>query len=119
MPQRVNIFFCSERPKTEHSIQSVVSLRLSPAPSSNTISDTSQDTIGLLGQLGTLLAHVQPSTDQYFQVHFLYTVSQPPCHKSVALPGVIVAKVQDLALGLLELHPIGLSPSVHPVQIPV
>jgi len=35
------------------------------------------------------------------------------------LPGVVVAKVQDLALGLAELHPIGLNPVIQPVQIPL
>jgi len=29
-----------------------------PAPAGNTVSDTSQDAIGLLGHLGTLLAHI-------------------------------------------------------------
>jgi len=27
--------------------------------------------------------------------------------------------VQDLALGLVELHPIGLSPLIQPIQIPL
>ena len=60
--------------------------------------DTSQDAVGLLGHPGTLLAYVQPSIDQYPQVHFLHTVFQPLCPKPVALPGAVVAKVQDLAL---------------------
>ena len=55
----------------------------------------------LLGHLGTLLAHVQLSTNQYPQVCFLYTVFQPLCPKPVALP-----VVQDPALGFVELHPI-------------
>ncbi|KAK1197855.1 CFTR regulator, partial [Pygoscelis papua] len=32
-----------------------------PTPAGHTISDTGQDAIGLLGRLGTLLAHVQPA----------------------------------------------------------
>ena len=39
------------------------------------------------------------------------------CPKPVALPGVVVAKAQDPALGLVELHPIGLSPAIQPVHI--
>lgn len=39
------------------------------------------------------------------------------CPKPGALPGVVVAKVQDLALGRAELRPVGLSPAIHPVQI--
>jgi len=31
-----------------------------------------------------------------------FTVFQPPCLKPVVLPGVVVAQVQDLALGLVE-----------------
>ena len=72
-----------------------------------------------LGHLGTLLAHVQSSLNQNPQVHFLYTVFQPLCPKPVALPGVIVAKVQDPAFGLVESHPIGFSPAIQPIQISV
>ena len=85
----------------------------------NTISDTSQDAIGLLGHLGTLLAHVQSSVNQHPQVHLLYTVFQPLCPKPVVLPEVVVAKVQDLAFGLVESHPIGFSPAIQPIQIPL
>jgi len=35
------------------------------------------------------------------------------------MPGVVVAKVQGLALGLVELYPTGLSPAIQPVQIPL
>jgi len=37
------------------------------APAGCTISDTSQDAVGLLGHLGTLLAHVQPAGSDYMQ----------------------------------------------------
>ena len=45
-----------------------------PVSTSNTIFDTSQDGIGLLGYLGTLLAHVQLSTDQHSHIHFFYSL---------------------------------------------
>ena len=55
----------TEGSKTEHSTQDVA-LPVSstegqspPAPAGCTISDTSQAAVGLLGHLGTLLAHVQ------------------------------------------------------------
>ena len=49
--------------------------------------------------------------------HFLYTVFQPLCPKPVALPGVIVAKVQDPAFGLVESHPIDFSSAIQtPLQ---
>ena len=66
--------FCSEGPKTEHSHRGAASPVLStgvdhfPVPAGHAISDASQDAIGLLGHLGTLLAHVQPAGDQPPQV---------------------------------------------------
>ncbi|KAK4832461.1 hypothetical protein QYF61_023508 [Mycteria americana] len=75
-----------------------------PSPAGHTISDTSQDAIGLLGHMGTLLAHIQPA------------ISQPI---TPALHGVVVAQVQDPALSLVEPHTIGLSPSIQPVQVPL
>ena len=73
----------------------------------------------LLGHPGTLLARVQLSINQYPQVHFLYTVFQPLYPKPVALPGVVVAEVQDPAFGFVEPHLIGFSPAIQPVQIPL
>ena len=83
------------------------------------ISDRSQDDIGLLGLLGTLLGHVQSSTDQHSQVFFLCTAFQSFCPKPVALPGIVEIKVQDPALVLVVLHPTGLSLSIQPFQIPL
>ena len=57
-----------------------------PAPAGLTTSNAGQDAIEVFGHLGTLLAHVQLSVDQYPQVRFLYTVFQPLCPKPVALP---------------------------------
>ncbi|KAK4829020.1 hypothetical protein QYF61_001795 [Mycteria americana] len=76
-----------------------------PSPAGHTIPDTSQDAIGFLGHLGTLLAHIQLAVDQH---------PQP-----VALHGVVVTQVQDLALGLIEPHTSGLGPSIQPLQIPL
>ncbi|KAK4815248.1 hypothetical protein QYF61_023695 [Mycteria americana] len=39
-----------------------------PSPAGHTIPDTSQDAIGLLGRLGTLLAHIQLAVDQHSQL---------------------------------------------------
>jgi len=88
-----------------------------PAPAGNTISYTSWDAIGLLGHLGTLLAHVQSSVNQYIHVHFLYTAFQPLCPKPVALPGIVVTKMQYVALGLNELNPASLNLSMQPLSI--
>ncbi|RMC10178.1 hypothetical protein DUI87_12978 [Hirundo rustica rustica] len=54
---------------------------------------------------------------QHPQVPFLLGTVQPQCPQPVTLQGVVVAKVQDSALGLTKLHPIGLCPSIQPFQI--
>jgi len=76
-----------------------------PDAAGNTITDTTQDANGILGHLGTLLVHVQPSINQHPHVHFLYTAFQTLSTKPVALHGIVVAKVQDLALSPVELSP--------------
>ncbi|KAK4816662.1 hypothetical protein QYF61_019898, partial [Mycteria americana] len=73
-----------------------------PSPAGHTISDTSQDAIGLVGHLGTLLAHIQPAVDQHPQVLLCLAAFQPVFPKPVVLHGVVVTQVQDLALGLFE-----------------
>ncbi|KAK4831748.1 hypothetical protein QYF61_018946 [Mycteria americana] len=90
-----------------------------PTPAGHTIPDTSQDAIGFLGHLGTLPAHVQLSVNQHPQVLFHWAAYQPLFPKPVALHGVVVTQVQDLALGLVEPHTIGLGPSIQPIQIPL
>ncbi|KAK4827433.1 hypothetical protein QYF61_017990, partial [Mycteria americana] len=87
-----------------------------PSPAGHDISDTSQDAIGLLGHLGTLLAHTQAAVNQHPQVLFHQAAFQPFFPKPVALHGIVVAQVQDLALGLVEPHTIDLGPSIQPVQ---
>ncbi|KAK4828664.1 hypothetical protein QYF61_000382 [Mycteria americana] len=48
-----------------------------PSPVGHTISDTSQDAIGFLGHVGTLLAHVQLAVNQHPQVLFCRAAFQP------------------------------------------
>ncbi|KAK4827635.1 hypothetical protein QYF61_019845 [Mycteria americana] len=90
-----------------------------PSPSGHTISDTSQDALGLLGHLGTLLAHIQPAINQHPRVLFCLAAFQPLFPKPVALHGVVVTQVQDLALSLVEPHTVGPGPSIQPVQVPL
>ncbi|KAK4810419.1 hypothetical protein QYF61_025526 [Mycteria americana] len=90
-----------------------------PSPAGHAISDTSQDAIGFLGHLGTPLAHIQPAVNQHSQVLFCWAAFQPLFPKPVALHGVVVAQVQDLALSFVEPHTIGPSPSIQPVQVPL
>ncbi|KAK4824671.1 hypothetical protein QYF61_017251 [Mycteria americana] len=90
-----------------------------PSPAGHTVSDTSQDAIGFLGRLGTLLAHIQAAVNQHPQVLLCQAAFQPLFPKPVALHGVAVAQVQDLALGLVKPHTIDLGPSIQPVQVPL
>ncbi|KAK4828611.1 hypothetical protein QYF61_000063 [Mycteria americana] len=48
-----------------------------PSPAGPTIFDTSQDAIGFLGHLGTLLAHIQAAVSQHPQVLFCQAAFQP------------------------------------------
>ncbi|KAK4829148.1 hypothetical protein QYF61_002363 [Mycteria americana] len=90
-----------------------------PSPAGHTIFDTSQDAIGFLGHLGTLLAHIQAAVNQHSQVLLCWAAFQPLFPKPVALHGVAVVQVQDLALGLVKPHTIDLGPSSQPVQVPL
>ncbi|KAK4831815.1 hypothetical protein QYF61_019245 [Mycteria americana] len=83
-----------------------------PSPAGHAIPDTSQDAIGFLDHLGSLCAHVHPAIDQPSQ---LSSHSSQVC----SVHGVVVTQVQDLALGLVEPHTIGLSPWIQPVQVPL
>ncbi|KAK4827151.1 hypothetical protein QYF61_015105 [Mycteria americana] len=51
--------------------------------------------------------------------HLSTTSFQPLFPKPVALHGVVVTQVQDLALGLVKPHTIDLGPSIQPVQLPL
>ncbi|KAK4814935.1 hypothetical protein QYF61_006290 [Mycteria americana] len=90
-----------------------------PSPAGHTIADTSQDAIGFLGHLGTLLAHIQVAVNQHSQVLFRRAAFQPLFPKPAALHGVVVTQAQEPALSLVEPHTIGLGPSIQPVQVPL
>ena len=89
-----------------------------PGPAGHTVSSTSQDAVGRLGHLGTLLAPVQwllTSTPRPFPPgSFPAALPQP-----VALCGVAVTPAQDPALSLVTPHTVGISPSVQPAQSPL
>ncbi|KAK4810664.1 LOW QUALITY PROTEIN: hypothetical protein QYF61_007464 [Mycteria americana] len=90
-----------------------------PSPAGHTIPDTSQDAVGFLGHLGTLLAHIQAPVNQHPQVLFCQAAFQPLFPKPVALHGVVVTQVQDPTLGLVKPHTIDLGPLIQPVQVPL
>ncbi|KAK4824033.1 hypothetical protein QYF61_009624 [Mycteria americana] len=72
--------------------------------------------LAFLGHLGTLLAHIQAAVNQHSQVLLCQAAFQPLFPKPVALHGVAVAQVQDLALSFVEPHTTGPRPSIQPVQ---
>ncbi|KAK4830406.1 hypothetical protein QYF61_010937 [Mycteria americana] len=90
-----------------------------PSPAGHAIFDTSQDAVGFLGHLGTLLAHIQVAVNKHPQVLFCRAAFQPLFPKPVVLHGVAAAQVQDLALGLVKPYTIDLGPSIQPVQVPL
>ncbi|KAK4831064.1 hypothetical protein QYF61_015121 [Mycteria americana] len=90
-----------------------------PSPAGHAIFDTSQDAIGFLGRLGTLLAHIQAAVNQHAQVLFCLAAFQPLLPKPVALRGVAVTQLQNPSLGLVKPHTIDLGPSIQPVQVPL
>ncbi|KAJ7413559.1 hypothetical protein WISP_89808 [Willisornis vidua] len=62
------------------------------------------------------------TTGFYFYISFVpfcLATLQPLCPQPVVLQGVVAAKVQDPALGLVKHHPIGISPSLQPMQVPL
>ncbi|KAK4816771.1 hypothetical protein QYF61_022769, partial [Mycteria americana] len=63
-----------------------------PSPAGHAIFDTGQDAIGLLGRLGTLLAHIQAAVNKHPQVLLCQAAFQPLFPKPVALHGVAVAQ---------------------------
>ncbi|KAK4829274.1 hypothetical protein QYF61_002666 [Mycteria americana] len=88
-----------------------------PSPAGHAIFDTSQDAVGLLGYLGTLLAHIQAAVNQHCQVLFCRAAFQPLFPKPVALYGVAVTQVQGPAPSLVKPSTIGLCPLIQPVLI--
>jgi len=90
-----------------------------PTPAGHTIPDTSQDAVGLLGHLDTLLAHVQPAVDQHPKVLFCWAAFRSLFPKPVVLHGVVMIHVQDPALGLVEFYTADLGPLIQPVLVPL
>ena len=90
-----------------------------PSCAHHTVPHISQDAIGLLGHLGTLLAHIQLTVHQYPKVPFHQAAFQPLLIKPVGLPGVIVTKMQDPTMDPMEIHATNLGPSIQSIQVPL
>ncbi|KAK4832380.1 LOW QUALITY PROTEIN: hypothetical protein QYF61_022235 [Mycteria americana] len=73
-----------------------------PSPAGHTIFDTSQDAIGFLGHLGTLLAHIQVAVNQHSQVLLCQAAFHPLFPKPRCM-GFLWPKSRTLHLALLNL----------------
>ena len=90
-----------------------------PSPAHHIIPDTGQDASGLLGNLGTLLAHTQLTVHQYTKVPFHQAAFQLLLPKHVGLPGVVVTKMQDTTFGPIEIQTVNLGPLIQSIQVPL
>lgn len=79
------------------------------------IFDAAQDTVGLLGCEGTLLAHVQLPIHQYPRIFFGRELLNPFIPQPVLVLDVTLTQAEDLALGFVEPHEVLLSPLLKPV----
>jgi len=75
-----------------------------PQSAGHTSLDAAQDTVGFLGCKRTLPAHVELLIQQYPQVLLLRAALKSLSAKTVLVFGIAPTHVQDLALGLVELH---------------
>ncbi|PKU42541.1 hypothetical protein llap_7164 [Limosa lapponica baueri] len=66
-----------------------------------------------------LLARVELPIHQHPQVLFLRAALNPFSPQPLFVPGFAVTQVQDLALGLVELHKVRMGPHLKPVQAPL
>ncbi|KAK4815471.1 hypothetical protein QYF61_002930 [Mycteria americana] len=78
-----------------------------------------QDTVGFLGCKHTLLAHVQFFIHHYPQVLLRRAALNPFVPQSVLIQGIALTHVQDVALGLVELHEVCTGPLLKPVKVPL
>ena len=75
-----------------------------PRPAGHASLDAAQDMVGFLGCKLTLLAHVELLIPQYLQVLVLRAVIEPLSSQPILVFGIALTQMQDLALGLVELH---------------
>jgi len=77
------------------------------------------DTVGLLGRKRTLLAHVESVINQHPQILLFRTALKPFSIQLVCVLGIAAIQMQGLALGLVELHEVGMGLPLKPVQAPL
>ncbi|KAK4829762.1 hypothetical protein QYF61_006486 [Mycteria americana] len=90
-----------------------------PRPAGHASFDAAQDTVDFLGCKRTLLSHVELLIDQHPQVLLLRAALNPFSTQPVFVLGIAPTHVQDLALGLFELHEVHTVPPLKPVKVPL
>ena len=91
----------------------------SPRPDDHTSFGAAQGTVGFLGCQHTLLAHVQLFIHQYPHVLLCRVALNPFIPQPVLIWGVALTQVQDLSLGIVELHEVHMGPLLEIVQVPL
>ncbi|KAK4808830.1 hypothetical protein QYF61_001338 [Mycteria americana] len=82
-------------------------------------SHQTQYMVGFLGCKHTLLGHVELLINQRLQVLLLRAAINPYSTQPVFVLGTAPTHVQDLALGLVELHEVRTGPPLKPVKVPL
>ncbi|KAK4824932.1 hypothetical protein QYF61_021552 [Mycteria americana] len=77
------------------------------------------DMVGFLGCKRTLAGHVELLINQHPQVLLLRAALNPFSAQPVFVLGIAPTHVQDLALGLVELHEVHTGPPLKPVKVPL
>jgi len=90
-----------------------------PRPAGHAAFDAAHDTVGFLDCKGTLPGHIELLVNQHPQVLYLRAALNPFSTQPVFVLGTAMTLVQDLALGLAELHEVHTGPPLKPVQAPV
>ena len=73
-------------------------------PAGHASCDTAQDTVGLLGCERTLLGHVELFVSQHPPVHLFRAALNPFSAQPVSVFRIAPTQMQNLPLGLVELH---------------
>ena len=81
--------------------------------------NAAQDKNGFLGCKRKLQAHAELLINQHLQVLLLRAVLIPFFTQTAFLLGISLARMQDLALGLVEPQDVHTGPPLRPVQVPL
>ncbi|GAB0176690.1 epithelial membrane protein 1 [Grus japonensis] len=79
----------------------------------------SQDTVGFLGCKCTLSAHVELLINQHLPSPSPQAALNPFSTQPIVVLGIALTHVQDLALGLVELHEVSTDSPLKPVKVPL